>query len=156
MEPRRSVKCRGPIIITAVNQSGGNLHLFPVPSNQIWLVLLCRDSTLEFPRDGHKNHLKTVTGAAFAVYKGRCDQNLRHWANKIIEMIFLHFSDMVPGGVNSIKHLQTKMWMWMERVKWSYMKTLPKAQRTKGLSSYHKITVHKSWTYYNFRISIEH
>ena len=26
-------------------------------------------------------------------------------------------------------------------------KTLPKAQRTRGLSSYHKITVHKSWTY---------
>ena len=34
--------------------------------------------------------------------------------------------------------------------------TLPKAQRTRGLSSYHKITVHKSWTYYNFRISIKH
>ena len=35
-------------------------------------------------------------------------------------------------------------------------KTLPKAQRTRGLSSYHKITVHKSWAYYNFRISIKH
>ena len=35
-------------------------------------------------------------------------------------------------------------------------KTLPKAQRTRGLSSYHKITVHKSGAYYNFRISIKH
>ena len=35
-------------------------------------------------------------------------------------------------------------------------KTLPKAQRTRGLSSYHKITVHKSWTYYSYRISLKH
>ena len=35
-------------------------------------------------------------------------------------------------------------------------KTLPKAKRTRGLTSYHKITVHKSWIYYDFRISIEH
>ena len=36
------------------------------------------------------------------------------------------------------------------------VKTLPKAQRTRELSSYQKITVHKSLSYYNFRISIKH
>ena len=35
-----------------------------------------------------------------------------------------------------------------------HVKTLPKAQGARGLSSYHKVTVHKSWTYNNFRISI--
>ena len=39
---------------------------------------------------------------------------------------------------------------------WHLVITLPKAQRTWGFSSYHKITVHKCWTYYNFRISIKH
>ena len=32
------------------------------------------------------------------------------------------------------------------------VKTLPKAQRTRGLSSYHKFK-HKSWSYFIFRIS---
>ena len=35
------------------------------------------------------------------------------------------------------------------------LKTLPKAQRTRGLSSYHKL-VHKSWSNFNFRILIKH
>ena len=33
----------------------------------------------------------------------------------------------------------------------NYYKTLPKAKRTRGSSSYHKITAH-NYTYYNFRI----
>ena len=35
------------------------------------------------------------------------------------------------------------------------MKTLPKAQRTRGLSSYHKFK-HKSWPNFIFRISTKH
>ena len=41
----------------------------------------------------------------------------------------------------------------------SYEETMPKAQRTRGLSSYQKITVHSSqtyWTNYNFRILAKH
>ena len=34
-----------------------------------------------------------------------------------------------------------------------WLKTLPKAQRTRGLSSYHKIRVHSSQIYYNIKIS---
>ena len=37
-----------------------------------------------------------------------------------------------------------------------WVETLPKAQRTRELSSYHEFTVHKSWSNYNFRISIKH
>ena len=37
---------------------------------------------------------------------------------------------------------------------WDLSKTLPKAQRTRGLSSYHKL-LHKSWSN-NFRILIKH
>ena len=33
-----------------------------------------------------------------------------------------------------------------------WVETLPKAQRTRELSSYHEFTVHKSWSNYNFRI----
>ena len=36
-----------------------------------------------------------------------------------------------------------------------WKKTLPKAQRTRGLSSYHNF-LHKSWSNFNFRISIKH
>ena len=35
------------------------------------------------------------------------------------------------------------------------MKTLPKAQRTRGLSSYHKF-LHKTWSTFVFRISTKH
>ena len=57
---------------------------------------------------------------------------------------------------------RTKVY-WLDGDFWtidktSLVQTLPKAQRTRGLSSYNKITVHSSqyWTYYNFRISIKH
>ena len=39
---------------------------------------------------------------------------------------------------------------------WVYTKkTLPKAQRTRGLSSYHKF-LHKSWSKFNLKISTKH
>ena len=38
---------------------------------------------------------------------------------------------------------------------WSEIKTLPKTQRTRGLSSYHKFK-HKSWSNFKFKISIKH
>ena len=38
---------------------------------------------------------------------------------------------------------------------WSHLETLPKAQRTRGLSSYHKFK-HKSWSNFIFRISTKH
>ena len=56
--------------------------------------------------------------------------------------------------VEMVLNTQCYQYLWLTM--WFYTETLPEAQRTRGLSSYHKITVHKSWTYYNFRISIKH
>ena len=45
--------------------------------------------------------------------------------------------------------------LWKCRWRPRNIETLPKAQRTRGLSSYHKFK-HKSWSNFIFRISIKH
>ena len=56
--------------------------------------------------------------------------------------LWAHFS-LGPGLILSIVHF----WLLVA----SYIQTLPKAQRTRGLSSYHK-----SWSNFIFRISTKH
>ena len=59
-----------------------------------------------------------------------------------------HQNFVTQSTVTAFKNTTNLRFLWN--------KSLPKAQRTRGLSSYHKVTVHKSWTYNNFRISIKH
>ena len=58
-----------------------------------------------------------------------------------------------PGGEKKLKKT-CEIDYWYNYL-WTCKQTLPKAQWTRGLSSYHKL-VQKSWSNFDFRISIKH
>ena len=98
---------------------------------------------------------KDFQGGFYRIHLMWQNKNGSNWPHPpedmyIIIQLYIHYAIKNTAGFNIMKYCLE----WLLAV--MKIKTLPNAQRTRGLSSYHKITVHKSWTFNNFRISIKH
>ena len=81
-----------------------------------------------------------MKGFYFSLFTSR-----KKWKLSIFHSFFSRKESEILCGIQSHLYLCSQL----------YFQTLPKAQRTRGLSSYHKFK-HKSWSNFIFRISTKH